>query len=162
MQTSKFIMSVALVLVMEMLLGCYPNSQSSQQQQTQQVTTPSQDLTKGLGYNGLTETLSQPINDVIWLPDHRLQTICKDRVDVVFMDTKHGWKMVPGQGAMNSEPVDIYQTTDGGESWIKTAVANQKNVSASESTNLFAGTLPYEGIKNGLSFVNSSTGWITG
>ena len=70
--------------------------------------------------------------------------------------------MVPGQGAMNSEPVDIYQTTDGGKNWIKTAVANQKNVSASESTNLPAGTLPYEGIKNGLSFVNSSTGWITG
>jgi photosystem II stability/assembly factor-like uncharacterized protein len=96
------------------------------------------------------------------LPNHRIQTIHKDKVDVVFIDSKHGWKMVPGQGAMNSEPVDIYQTTDGGKSWIKTAVANQKNVSASESTNLPAGTLPYEGIKNGLSFVNSSTGWITG
>ena len=164
MKTLKLIVAIASVAVIGTLLAVhYSSRQSSQQsQQSFQQPTSSQSQTGSTGANGSTEPQTQPTDDIVWLPNHRIQTIRKDRVDVVFIDSKHGWKMVPGQGAMNSEPVDIYQTTDGGESWIKVAVADQKNVSASESTNLPAGTLPYEGIKNGLNFVNSSTGWITG
>ncbi|MDR3539573.1 MAG: hypothetical protein P4L69_01185 [Desulfosporosinus sp.] len=161
MRTSKLIIAFVSLAVIGTILTVHYSSGRPLQQSFQPLKS-SQSETETSSASGSTEPQAPPASELVWLPNHRLQTIRKNRVDVVFLDSKHGWKMVPSQGAMNSEPVDIYQTTDGGESWIKTAVANQKNVSPSESTNLPAGTLPYDGIKNSLSFVNSSTGWLTG
>lgn len=169
MKTPKSIVAFVSIAVMGIFLLVHYSSghslhqqQQSQQPQESQQPTPSTDQTKDSGPTGSTEAQTIPTADLTWLPNHRVQTIRKDKADVIFIDSKHGWKMVPGQGAMNSEPAVIYQTTDGGKSWVKITAANQKKVSASESTNLPAGTLPYEGVKNGLSFINSSTGWITG
>ncbi|SPF49027.1 glycoside hydrolase family 33 protein [Candidatus Desulfosporosinus infrequens] len=162
MKKLKFIMAIASIAVIGTTLAVHYSSGQSMQQLVQQSSTSSPSQAGSLGVIASTEPQPPPPEDIEWLPNHRIQTIRKDRVDVAYIDAKHGWKLVPGQGAMNSEPADIYQTTDGGETWIKVAVANQQNISASESTNLPAGTLPNEGIKNGLSFANSSTGWITG
>lgn len=163
MKTSKLIMAFALIAVIGTLLAVrYSSGQrSSPNPSVQQPTLPPSQAGNS-AVTGPTESPVTPPEDITWFPNHRLQTVRNNRLDVVYLDSKHGWKMVEGQGAMNSELVDIYQTTDGGKNWIKIAVANQRNISAAESTNLPSGTLPYEGIKNGLSFVNSSTGWITG
>ncbi|CAA7602020.1 Hypothetical protein DEACI_2691 [Acididesulfobacillus acetoxydans] len=80
----------------------------------------------------------------------------------MFLNPDRGWKMVYGLSAMMSESVDLYDTTDGGKNWTKISVAGPTHTSATGSASLPAGTLPYGGIKNGLSFVNTSTGWITG
>ena|SRR2546425_4913063 len=53
-------------------------------------------------------------------------------------------------GAMQSEAVDIYHSTDGGETWIKVA-----------STNDIGSGLPFAGFKRNITFLNSTTGWIT-
>lgn len=164
MKPVKSIVVIACVAVLGMGLAVYHYSskQTQQQQEPAQQPASTQSQTEPQGTAPATELPTPPVSDPLWLPNHRLQTILKDKVDVVFLDSQHGWKMVPGQGATTNEPADIYRTADGGESWVKVATADQNNVSAAESTNLPAGTLPYGGVKNGLSFVNDSTGWITG
>lgn len=169
MKAPKSIVTFVSIAVVGIFLAVYYSSgQASQQQPTSQQQPSSQqpassaNQTETSDTNGSTEPQTQPATDPVWFPNQRLQTVHKDKMDVVYINAKQGWKMVPSQGAMNSEPVTLYRTTDGGQNWSKIAVANQKNVSASESTNLPAGTLPYEGVKNGLGFVSSSTGWLTG
>lgn len=95
-----------------------------------------------------------------WLPNHRTETIRKNGEDVVFVDAEHGWKMVLGQGPITSELVTVYRTTDGGKHWIKVATTDRNLNSLHE--NLSAGALPIIGTKYGLSFVNASTGWLSG
>lgn len=75
---------------------------------------------------------------------------------ISFVDALHGWLLAgwhqPGGAA---EPVSVFRTIDGGQSW------------KSVSTALFSDTtppghLPYGGQKTGISFLNTSTGWVTG
>lgn len=75
---------------------------------------------------------------------------------ISFVDAHHGWLLAavrPLGGA--AEPVSIFRTADGGKTWTNVATA------------LFAdtdppGRLPYGGQKSGMSFLNGSTGWVTG
>lgn len=75
---------------------------------------------------------------------------------ISFVDAQHGWLLASTQddgGA--AEPVSVFRTTDGGKTWSSVATA------------LFAdttppGRLPYGGLKTGLYFLDSMTGWVTG
>jgi len=166
MKQLKLIRVIVVTTVIGLLLtGCGAGNKAVPSEQSQQNTASKDNQSNQSGnggFLGAAGSQTPSSNNSQWLPNHRTQTVRDNQEDIVFINDQDGWKMVPSQGVMMSEPVDVYKTTDGGKSWIKIAVANQKNVSPSESTNLPAGTLPYEGIKNGLSFVNSSRGWITG
>ncbi len=71
-----------------------------------------------------------------------------------FIDPQNGWLIQSLGVAMGTEPVAICGTVDGGRSWmsVSEAVPGQNAL----------GTLPFGGVKNGLSFADNKHGWITG
>lgn len=77
------------------------------------------------------------------------------RVYINFTDAAHGWMLTDQYGvAMGSEPVAVYTTTDGGKDW---ALANKTDPSAQKPD----GSLPFPGVKSGITFRDASTGWVT-
>lgn len=84
--------------------------------------------------------------------DSVLQENAPDGGWLTFITSTYGWFEAAPQGAgAGSEPVDIFQTSDGGATWNK--------ISSSGSA---PGNLPTGGIKSGLSFKTSLIGWATG
>lgn len=75
---------------------------------------------------------------------------------ISFVDALHGWILTgwqqPGGAA---EPVSVFRTTDGGQDWKSVATALFSDTTP-------PGRLPYGGQKSGISFLNASTGWVTG
>ncbi|MEO7021525.1 MAG: hypothetical protein ABI234_15345, partial [Ktedonobacteraceae bacterium] len=79
----------------------------------------------------------------------------RGKSQITFLNTQVGW-LVVGKGAgAGSEAVDVLHTSDGGATWKVISVASYTTVNQ-------PGTLPFEGDKTGISFVNASTGWMTG
>jgi photosystem II stability/assembly factor-like uncharacterized protein len=72
-----------------------------------------------------------------------------DRVH--FVNAQDGWIEIDRGGAAGSEAVDIYQTTNGGQTWNKVS-----------DTGPTPGSLPFNGHKTGISFKDTTTGWATG
>jgi len=72
-----------------------------------------------------------------------------------FLDAENGWAMADRGSSAGSQAVDIYQTTDNGQTWI--AVYQMTPGQADEP-----GTIPYTGSKLGISFHDTLNGWITG
>lgn len=73
-----------------------------------------------------------------------------------FVDPQNGWLLAPQQVQTGSEAVVIYRTTDSGKTWREVSSANPST--SANAPNL----LPYKGDKQGISFVNTSTGWVAG
>lgn len=69
-----------------------------------------------------------------------------------FRDQNHGWIALMQGAAMMHERESLYQTNDGGETWHKITVTNDVK----------GGTLPFEGDKTGVSFIDSRKAWATG
>ncbi len=69
-----------------------------------------------------------------------------------FYDKNHGMLSLMQDGAMGSEGAVTYQTIDGGQTWHRSATARPVKGS----------TLPFSGIKSGVTFNNNSDGWLTG
>jgi photosystem II stability/assembly factor-like uncharacterized protein len=68
---------------------------------------------------------------------------------VQFVNAQDGWVLSsPAGGAAGSEPVTLFRTTDGGQTWSLVARA--------------PGALPSQGIKSGMGWISATTGWITG
>jgi len=67
---------------------------------------------------------------------------------VFFINPREGWLTAFLGAAMGRQDVEIYRSTDGGESWIKVAETG----TASE--------LPLYGSKDNITFLNATTGWI--
>jgi len=68
---------------------------------------------------------------------------------VQFVNAQDGWVLSsPGGVAAGSEGEDLFRTTDGGQTWSLVARA--------------PGALPLQGIKSGMGWISSTTGWITG
>jgi photosystem II stability/assembly factor-like uncharacterized protein len=73
-----------------------------------------------------------------------------------FVDPQHGWLLSPQAVQSGSEAVVIYRTTNGGRTWREVSVARPDNPPHA------ANVLPFSGDKQGISFVNASTGWVAG
>jgi photosystem II stability/assembly factor-like uncharacterized protein len=73
-----------------------------------------------------------------------------------FVDPQHGWLLSPTAVQSGSEAVVIYRTTNGGGTWREVSVARPDNAPNA------AKVLPFSGDKQGISFVNDSTGWVAG
>jgi photosystem II stability/assembly factor-like uncharacterized protein len=70
-----------------------------------------------------------------------------------FINARDGWMLANEVARMGSEEVDIYRSTDGGKTWSKVASTTVDNERSG---------LPFIGDKVGITFLNVTTGWITG
>jgi photosystem II stability/assembly factor-like uncharacterized protein len=87
--------------------------------------------------------------------DTSIQTARVTRI--TFIDSQHGWLLSKYAVSESAETIDIFRTTDGGKIWAKVSSA----LAASTDTPP-PGHLPFGGTKTGLSFLNATTGWVTG
>jgi photosystem II stability/assembly factor-like uncharacterized protein len=72
-----------------------------------------------------------------------------------FTDASTGWLMTSLSAGAGSEQIALYATTDGGATWSQVF----KNA---ESDSAGSASLPLSGMKTGMAFLNSTTGWIVG
>ncbi len=77
-------------------------------------------------------------------------------IQLTFIDALHGWFLADTSGgvAPTAQPDEVFRTTDGGASWVKTSDVAPAGASHNP--------LPTDGVKSGLSFLDASTGWATG
>jgi len=74
---------------------------------------------------------------------------------ITFLTPQVGWLLLSEGAALGSEGVEVLRTTNGGATWqIMTRTSN--------TTSNLPGSLPFAGVKSGISFINLTTGWITG
>jgi photosystem II stability/assembly factor-like uncharacterized protein len=74
---------------------------------------------------------------------------------IQFLDEQNGWAMANINCGAGSCGLDIFNTTDGGQSWMKIS-------SASPDNNTQPGKLPFAGDKNGMTFLDMQHGWVGG
>jgi photosystem II stability/assembly factor-like uncharacterized protein len=72
-----------------------------------------------------------------------------------FLDANTGRLLADRGAGAGSEAVEIFQTSDGGTTWVSVFHNDPGQPGSSDS-------LPLGGIKNGMTFLNASTGWVTG
>jgi photosystem II stability/assembly factor-like uncharacterized protein len=72
-----------------------------------------------------------------------------------FLNESTGRALADRGAGMGSNSVEMYQSSDGGENWI--SVFNNDPTRPDSS-----GSLPLGGIKNGMTFLDANTGWVTG
>ncbi len=70
-----------------------------------------------------------------------------------FINARDGWLLSDEGPALGSQAVDVYRSTDAGETWTRVARAGLGDESNG---------LPFGGDKGGVTFLNATTGWITG
>jgi photosystem II stability/assembly factor-like uncharacterized protein len=74
--------------------------------------------------------------------------------DLSFVDPMHGWFFDTQDGAEGS-PIFIFRTVDGGMHWSEVEMTAARGTAA-------AGALPVGCSKNGMTFLDSTTGWVVG
>ncbi len=84
------------------------------------------------------------------LPDQ-----CIGNCQIDFITTQVGWMLVGKGAAAGSEAVDVLHTSDGGATWKVISVSSYNTLNNPTA-------LPFGGDKSGISFVNATTGWVTG
>jgi photosystem II stability/assembly factor-like uncharacterized protein len=72
-----------------------------------------------------------------------------------FLDANIGRALADRGARAGSEAVELFQTSDGGVTWISVFHNDSSQAGSSDS-------LPLAGIKNGMTFANANTGWVTG
>jgi photosystem II stability/assembly factor-like uncharacterized protein len=72
-----------------------------------------------------------------------------------FLDPLTGRALADRGAGAGSNAVELYQTADGGLTWVS-VFHNDPTLSGSSDS------LPLGGIKNGMTFIDGSTGWVTG
>ncbi len=72
---------------------------------------------------------------------------------ISFINPREGWLIVFLVAYSGHEEDEIYHSTDGGETWIKVASTTRDDDSSG---------LPITGGKDAITFLDSTTGWITG
>jgi len=72
-----------------------------------------------------------------------------------FLDANTGRALADRGAGAGSQSVELFQTSDGGATWL--SVFNNDPTRPDSS-----GSLPLSGIKNGLTFLDANTGWVTG
>jgi len=72
---------------------------------------------------------------------------------ISFINPREGWLVASVVAYMGHDEVEIYRSTDGGETWVKVASAMRDRASSG---------LSIAGSKAAVSFLNATTGWITG
>jgi len=76
---------------------------------------------------------------------------------VNFVTSQDGWLLSKHPVSESAETLELFRTTDGGRTWVKIASALAASLDIPPP-----GKLPFSGSKSGLSFLNATTGWVTG
>jgi photosystem II stability/assembly factor-like uncharacterized protein len=76
---------------------------------------------------------------------------------VNFVTSQDGWLLSKHPVSESAETLELFRTTDGGRTWVKIASALAASLDIPPP-----GQLPFSGSKSGLSFLNATTGWVTG
>jgi photosystem II stability/assembly factor-like uncharacterized protein len=105
---------------------------------------PGEDFLSGMLYHTLDGGASWTSNSVPFGPG-----------SIQFLDTATGRAIVSQGAGAGSNAVAIYQTSDGGLTWTSVFHNDPTQVGSSDS-------LPLSGIKNGMTFLDADTGWVTG
>jgi photosystem II stability/assembly factor-like uncharacterized protein len=74
---------------------------------------------------------------------------------IQFLDASNGRALASRGVGLGSNSVEMYQTSDGGATWISVFNNDPTRSDSSDS-------LPLSGIKNGMTFLDANTGWVTG
>ena len=74
-----------------------------------------------------------------------------------FFTSQDGWLLSKHPVSESAETLELFRTTDGGSTWLKIAIAPASSLDIPPP-----GKLPFSGSKSGLSFLNATTGWVTG
>jgi photosystem II stability/assembly factor-like uncharacterized protein len=74
-------------------------------------------------------------------------------VNMTFPTPHDGWVLVDRPGSQDGTAVDLWRTRDGGATWA---------IVSSTGTAAHPGSIPSAGMKGGVSFPTSSTGWLGG
>ncbi|GCE11162.1 WD40/YVTN/BNR-like repeat-containing protein [Tengunoibacter tsumagoiensis] len=74
---------------------------------------------------------------------------------ISFIDHKNGWLIFSKGAKDNKDDIDVFQSLDGGDSWLKVSTT-------STDAGKLQGPLPQDGIKSGLTFSDASAGWLSG
>jgi len=74
---------------------------------------------------------------------------------IQFLDDNNGFVLYGEASGMQKQAVELYQTTDGGATWMLKYTNNPLVPNAGTS-------LPFSGHKNGMTFRDTSTGWVGG
>jgi photosystem II stability/assembly factor-like uncharacterized protein len=74
---------------------------------------------------------------------------------IQFLDTNTGRAMADRGAGAGSQSVEMFQTSDGGATWLSVFNNDPTRPDSSNS-------LPLSGIKNGMTFLDTDTGWATG
>ncbi len=72
-----------------------------------------------------------------------------------FLDVNTGRALADRGASAGSQAVELYQTADGGATWVSVFHNDPTQPDSSDS-------LPLGGIKNGMTFLDANTGWVTG
>ena len=72
-----------------------------------------------------------------------------------FLDPNTGRALAERDSGAGAEAVELFQTADGGAHWTSVFHDDPGRLGSSDS-------LPLAGIKNGMSFIDANTGWVTG
>jgi photosystem II stability/assembly factor-like uncharacterized protein len=74
---------------------------------------------------------------------------------IQFLDAATGRALADRGGTAGSNAVELYQTSDGGLTWRSVFYNNPDQAGSSDS-------LPFGGVKSGMTFIDANTGWVTG
>ncbi len=74
---------------------------------------------------------------------------------ILFLDKSTGRLLADRGAGAGSQSVEMFQTNDGGVTWLSVFNNDPTRPDASAS-------LPLSGIKNGMTFLDADTGWVTG
>lgn len=72
-----------------------------------------------------------------------------------FLDANTGRALAAREARAGSEAVELFQSSDGGATWVSIFHNDSSQPGSS-------GSLPLAGIKNGMTFLDAKTGWVTG
>jgi photosystem II stability/assembly factor-like uncharacterized protein len=75
--------------------------------------------------------------------------------DLKFIDLNNGFVLASLGAGAGSEAVAVFQTSDGGATWVRNYI-NEPNVSGADNS------LPLSGDKSGMTFRDASHGWVSG
>jgi photosystem II stability/assembly factor-like uncharacterized protein len=85
----------------------------------------------------------------------QVNTLQIERGAISFLNPQDGWVCANEGAAAGSSAFDLFRTTDGGATWAKAQDVQQIIHNA-------PGALPFGGDKQCPSFINATTGWVTG
>jgi photosystem II stability/assembly factor-like uncharacterized protein len=74
---------------------------------------------------------------------------------IQFLDANTGRALADRGAGLGSNSVEMFQTSDGGDTWSSVFFNDPTRSDSSES-------LPLSGIKNGITYLDANTGWVTG